>query len=49
MRRVFAVLAGLCVVLLVGGFFSLGAFPPKPQLHPVHEMVPMDRLAPAQP
>ncbi len=47
MRRILAIVFGLVVVVLAGGFLSLGAFPPHPTVHPVHQTVPNDKLAPA--
>ena len=49
MRRIFVIVLGVGVVVLAGGFLSLGAFPPKPASHPVHQLVPTDRLAAPQP
>lgn len=45
MRRVFAIVLGIGVVVLAGGFLSLGAFPPRPAMHPVHQLVSLDKLA----
>ncbi len=45
MRRVFAIVLGVGVVVLAGGFLSLGAFPPRPATHPVHQLVPVAKLA----
>ena len=47
MRRIFAILFGLLVVVLAGGFLSLGAFPPRAPQHAVHQLIANDRLAPA--
>ncbi len=47
MRRILAIVFGLVAVVLAGGFLSLGAFPPRPAVHPVHQTVPNDKLAPA--
>ena len=47
MRRILAIVFGLVVVVLAGGFLSLGAFPPRAPVHPVHQTVPNSKLAPA--
>ena len=47
MRRILAIVFGLAVAVLAVGFLSLGAFPPHPPVHPVHQTVPNDKLAPA--
>lgn len=46
MRRVLPIVFGVCVIVLAGGFLALGAFPPKPSQHAVHQLVPIDKLAP---
>ena len=47
MRRILAILFGLFVVVLAGGFLSLGAFPPRAPEHSVHQVLSNDKLAPA--
>ena len=49
MRRILGIVFALLVVGLAGGFLSLGAFPPKPALQPVHRVIANDRLGGAQP
>jgi hypothetical protein len=44
MRRAFLIILAVGVVLLAGGFLSLGLFPPKPQAHEVQVVIPNDRL-----
>jgi len=45
MRRILAIIVALGVLALLGGFLWIGAFPPKAPIHPVHEEVPVSRLA----
>ena len=44
MRRILAVLFGVVVIALGGGFLALGAFPPKAPARLVHEAVSTQRL-----
>lgn len=44
MRLVFGIILGLAVIVLGGGFLSLGAFPPKPPQHAVHQVLATDKL-----
>lgn len=46
MRRVLGILLGVGVIALGVGFLSLGAFPPKPLEHPVHQVLDTAKLAP---
>lgn len=46
MRLVLGILLGLVIVGLGGGFIALGAFPPKPAQHPVHQVLAIDRPTP---
>lgn len=48
MRLVLGIILGLVVVVLGGGFLSLGAFPPKPPQHAIHQVLAADKLG-AQP
>ena len=45
MRRILAIAAALVLVLLIGGFLSLGAFPPRAPAHPVHQLMSNDKLS----
>jgi hypothetical protein len=45
MRRILVILFGLFVVVLAGGFLSLGAFPPRAPAQPVHQTLSNDKLA----
>ncbi|GBQ30984.1 hypothetical protein AA12717_3638 [Gluconacetobacter sacchari DSM 12717] len=45
MRRILLALAGIVVVVGIGGFLSLGAFPPPAPAVPVHKDLPPDRFA----
>jgi hypothetical protein len=44
MRLVFGIILGLAVIVLGGGFLSLGAFPPKPPQHAMHQVLAADKL-----
>ncbi len=44
MRRILAILFGVVVIALGGGFLALGAFPPKAPARLVHETVSTQRL-----
>ncbi|MBB2174439.1 hypothetical protein [Gluconacetobacter johannae] len=45
MQRILLVLLGVVVLVLAGGFVSMGAFPPPAPVQPVHKDVPSDRFA----
>lgn len=45
MRLVLAIILGVVVVGLGGGFLALGAFPPRAPQHPVHQVIATDKLA----
>lgn len=48
MRRVAAIVGSVGVVALAVGFLLLGALPPGPAPHPVHQLVAADKLAAPQ-
>lgn len=45
MRRILLAFAGVVVLVGIGGFMSLGAFPPPAPVAPVHKDLPADRFA----
>lgn len=46
MSRILLLVAGVLVLLGIGGMLVLGAFPPKPRTEQVQRVLPNDRFQP---